>query len=317
MKEPDRRPEISTNVRFQILLTRLGLSLLGRLAPAAADRRALALFATPRRSSAPRPPQVPGLQAHRFRIATDAGELTAWDWGEGARTVLLVHGWNGHAGQMTGFVAPLVRAGFHVVAFDQPAHGQSAGKRATVLLFEQAVLAVARRLGPIHAVIAHSLGATGVGLALAQGLPVERAVLLAPPSEARFYARAFARALGLSAAREDGLLAEMRRLLDGDFGRVDLGQQAARVQTPVLIVHDPDDPAVPFAHGRTIAEALPHARLRPAPGLGHHRILRDPDVIDAAVAFVAGARVAEPLPAHERESPARNRRVAVTSSAPL
>src|SRR6185369_13228471 len=52
------------------------------------------------------------------------GDLAVWHWGTGPR-VLLVHGWNGHAGRLSSFVQPLVEAGFGVVAFDAPAHGIS------------------------------------------------------------------------------------------------------------------------------------------------------------------------------------------------
>lgn len=52
-------------------------------------------------------------------------------WGEAGRPlVLLMHGWGGHRGQLTGFVAPLMKAGFRVVAFDAPAHGDAPGKQA-------------------------------------------------------------------------------------------------------------------------------------------------------------------------------------------
>ncbi|MFP2912939.1 hypothetical protein ACLESD_49620, partial [Pyxidicoccus sp. 3LFB2] len=50
------------------------------------------------------------------RVVKLGGERVAvWSWGEGPR-VLLVHGWSGYGGQLTAFVAPLVEAGFSVVA---------------------------------------------------------------------------------------------------------------------------------------------------------------------------------------------------------
>jgi pimeloyl-ACP methyl ester carboxylesterase len=278
-------PFNSTNVRFSA--RRAGLRALSVLAPGTAETLALSLFATPRRRQPARPPEVPGLPAHRFVVRTAGPQLVAWDWGEGP-TVLLAHGWNGHAGQMTGFVAPLVRAGFHVVAFDQPAHGQTPGKRANLLALQAAVAAMARRLAPVHAVVAHSLGAAGTALALARGMDVGRVVLLAPPAEGAPFARAFARGLGLGPRRAEGVVERMRLALGGDLEALDLRRLAPRMRARLLLVHDPEDPEVPFAHGREIAAAWPGAVLVRAPGLGHGRLLRDPGVIAAAVDFVSG-----------------------------
>ena len=126
------------------------------LAPAATERWALSRFATPTRNRHGGP-KAPG--GHRFTLPGRNGDLAAWDFGDGP-TVLLAHGWSGHAAQMSAFVPALVAAGYHVVCFDQPAHGHSGGRRTNMLEFRDAVLTVGRRLGPLAGVIAHSLGAT-------------------------------------------------------------------------------------------------------------------------------------------------------------
>ncbi|WP_460503569.1 hypothetical protein, partial [Hymenobacter agri] len=56
----------------------------------------------------------------------------------------------------------------------------------------------------------------------------------------------------------------------------------------VLVLHDEHDEIIPFAEGRHIAAAWPHAWLHATRGLGHNRILRDAGVIQHAVAFIAG-----------------------------
>ncbi len=47
-----------------------------------------------------------------------------------AASVLIAHGWTSEASFMAVFAEQLRRAGFRVVAFDQPAHGRSAQERA-------------------------------------------------------------------------------------------------------------------------------------------------------------------------------------------
>jgi pimeloyl-ACP methyl ester carboxylesterase len=262
-------------------------TILSWAAPAQVERLAVELFCRPRRLPRPTAPTVSGLEPHRFVVSTRFEQLAAWDWGHGP-TVLLVHGWNGLAAQLSPFVAPLVAAGYYVVAFDQPAHGASSGARATLLDLTHAVEAVARKVGPLHGLIAHSLGATATTLAIARGLPVERAVLLAPPADVNHFARAFASQLGLSTARAEGMRERLRLELGGDLGAFDLRRLAPSLRTPVLVMHDPHDREVPFAHGRALAESWPGARFEALRSLGHRRLLSDPAVIDLAVAFVHG-----------------------------
>jgi pimeloyl-ACP methyl ester carboxylesterase len=274
------------------------MRVLSWIAPRRAEELALDLFSTPRRPGVLAEPDA-GLPAHRFTLPVGGHQVVAWDWGRGP-TVILTHGWSGHAGQMAAFVQPLVRAGYHVVAFDHPAHGQSGGKRATYLSLTEALTAIAKRVEPVHAIIAHSLGSTATILAVSRGLSVERVVLVAPPAESPMYARAFGRAIGLPPERIEGMIDRIRVMVGGNLDDLDARRLAARLRAPALIIHDPEDREVPIAHGEAIAAAWPGARLARVSGLGHHRLLRDPAVIETAVAFVRGASaepVAAPVPA--------------------
>ena len=285
----------STNGRFLPTLLRLQFRLLGRLAPQASDRRAASLFLTPRRRRFPEP-GTPGLSTQRLTLSSDGFPLAVWSWGEGP-AVVLAHGWSGHAGQMSSFIRPLADAGFRVLAFDQPAHSRSGGRRTTLLKMAAALKAIARTTGPLHAVVAHSLGATAATLALFDNLPAQRAVLLAPPAEAPSFARRLSQLLGLSEERTKGMLAEVQRQVGVHLASLDLRLVSAWVRQPALIFHDVADRDVPFAHGRDIAEAWPAARLAPLSGLGHYRLLSDPEVVRSTVAFLReGLAAATPRP---------------------
>jgi pimeloyl-ACP methyl ester carboxylesterase len=268
------------------------MTALSRVAPGAAERHVAHAFRRPLPLLRPSPPQVAGLAAHRFQVDADGEQLAAWDWGDArGPTVLLVHGWNGQAAQLSRFVAPLVAAGFYVVAFDQPAHGLSSGSEADLPSLARAVAAVGRKVGPVRGVIAHSLGAAATVLAMANGLDVGRAVLLAPPAEPIHFARGFAARMGLPAERFDGMIAQVGREAGSSLERLDLRRLVRSLRVPALVVHDPEDREVPFSHGRSLAEAWPGARLLAVPRLGHRRLLGDPSVIAEAVDFVVGAEV--------------------------
>jgi pimeloyl-ACP methyl ester carboxylesterase len=278
-------PRKSTNGRFVWTLLRAEFRVLATIAPATSDRRAAALFLTPRRRRLPPTPGAPGLTAERLRIHSDAEELAVWAWGQGP-VVVLAHGWNGTAAQLSSFIRPLVDAGFRVAAYDQPAHGHSSGRTASVPRMALALKSIARAVGPLHAVVAHSLGATATAFALFDNLPAGRAVLLAPPAEPVHFTRRLAHALGLSAVRTEGVLAEVQRRIGVHLESLDVRRIAHWLRAPALIFHDTQDREVPFAHGRAIAEAWPNARLVPLERLGHTRMLSDAAVVQKTVDFV-------------------------------
>jgi pimeloyl-ACP methyl ester carboxylesterase len=285
----------STNGRIWRSLVQTGFRILGRVAPAFADRQAAALFVTPRRRRSPPVPGTPGLVATRLHVVSEGGELAVWSFGEGP-PVVLAHGWNGSAAQLSSFIRPLVEAGFRVLAYDQPAHGHSQGRRTTVLKMAAALQAIARAVGPLHAVVAHSLGATATTLALFDNLPADRAVLFAPPASPPYFAQVLAARLGLSKSRTEGMVAEVQRIIGIHLDSIDLRRTAQWVRQPALILHDVGDREVPFSQGRAMAEAWPNARFVPLERLGHARPLSDAAVVRQVVAFVREGVAAEAGP---------------------
>src|SRR5690606_31214133 len=106
--------------------------------------------------------------------------------------VYLLHGWGGWRGQLAALVAPLLAAGYRVVAIDGPGHGETGpgrlgGRRTTPVEFSEALAAVVAVIGPAHAVVAHSAGATATGFAVRDGLAADRLVFIAPMANPMTY----------------------------------------------------------------------------------------------------------------------------------
>src|SRR5690606_9262984 len=126
--------------------------------------------------------------------------------GEGPHAgVLIAHGWTSEASFMAVFAEQLRRAGFRVVAFDQPGHGKSTQERASLTDCARALLEVADALGPLHVAVAHSMGGPAARLVgeggppMARAYPFERYVLVASPNRFTTVTQAFADELGLGA----------------------------------------------------------------------------------------------------------------------
>ncbi|MEW5738854.1 MAG: alpha/beta fold hydrolase [Myxococcota bacterium] len=239
-----------------------------------------------------------GALAESSRRFTFSGseELAAWEWNAvGPRpTALLVHGWSGNAGQMSSFVEPLVARGFHVVAVDLPAHGESHGDFTTLVSMADAVVSLGRRLFP-EVIIAHSLGATATTLALDAGLSPRRVALLAPPAQMPPYLRHFAEQVGLSATLQARLLARIEALTQRKVDELELARLAPDLgRVEALVVHDEGDDEVPLSAAQDVVQQWPGARLVVTHGLGHHGIRRDAAVVGEVVRFVGGEVAASP-----------------------
>lgn len=284
-RNPSRNPFKRVDARVWAL--RAWFRTVGTVAPSFAARQAEAIFCRP----LPHP-----FRAHeeeflatgtRVDVRHAGGALAAWTWGEGP-TVLCVHGWGSRASRFRVLVPALLARGFRVVAYDNPAHGASPGRHSSLPQFMAALLDVASALGPVHAAVGHSLGGAAVALAMREGLAVQRAVLLAPPANPSAFSQAFRDFLHLPT----GVFETMRSNLEHRFGRrweeFDVAGAAPGMSVPLLVVHDEDDPDVPLADGRAIADAWPGARFHGTSGLGHHTIMRDPSIAELVATFLAG-----------------------------
>lgn len=254
-----------------------GLRLAHALRPTFGTRLAARLFFTP----------LPGKRAAR-RLAPPAGwSVERWPFeaasltvyrragaGAGAR-VLLVHGWAGHAQQLLPLAERLAGAGFEPVLLDFPAHGRSDGSRSTLPQFLRALEYAAARLGPLNALVAHSLGALAAAAALQRGLALRRLVLLAPSPPPQQVLGWFARGLGLDPAQQERMRAHIEAREGLLLDRFEPERLGPALALPTLLVHDRADRVAPFDLSRRLAALGRGVRLLPTDGLGHRRLLDD------------------------------------------
>jgi pimeloyl-ACP methyl ester carboxylesterase len=249
-------------------------------------------FTLPRRRAHAGSRSVRPVPGERFALDVGGHEVVGESWGAGP-VVYLMHGWAGNRGQFAAFVAPLLSHGYRVVAFDAPSHGASApgafGPRSSSIPeFAAALTAVAVAHGPARAVIAHSLGSTAAAIALRDGLAAERVVLLAPLASPLSFASQFAVALGFGKRTHRRLIRRVERRVGAPMREFDvpaIGRSAA--MPPTLIVHDHDDNSTPASDGAQIAAAWAGSRLQLTNGLGHQRLLSDPEVVADVAEFVS------------------------------
>ncbi|RLU87538.1 delta-12-desaturase [Streptomyces griseocarneus] len=282
------------------VLRRAAHAAVGALLPGVGGRWATDVFSRTRVMGR-RPDNVLPLGARTFAIEGHPDVRGGYLWGDDdAPTALLVHGWGADSTSMHSLVAPLRELGYRVAAFDAPAHGVHEGDKATMTQYTTAVGAALDTLGGARVVVAHSLGSiAAVGAVAARPHEsVDCLALVAPTCTLTSVLEGWARDERLSRGIVERIHRELHRRNGVPVSHWDVVGLGGGLDLPVLAIHDPGDPVVPFCEAEAVAAGLRDVRLLRAPGRGHMGILMSPEVKSAVSAFVAehGTRTGETIP---------------------
>jgi pimeloyl-ACP methyl ester carboxylesterase len=243
-------------------------------------------------------------------LSVNGKRVVTYRWGDGARPVLLVHGWQSRASRFAGFVPRLEAAGFSPIGFDAPGHGDSGGRTTTILEYRETIRLLQARYGPFDAAIAHSFGVLAAFLALRGTLNAARLVTIAGVSEMQFLFDEFCRRLALN----DLLIPDRRRRIEQDmfpdtaenWQRFDATHRREEITPPMLVIHDHNDDTAPITQAHRLKAAYgDQAQLITTAGLGHRKILNHPAVIDAALDFLT-VPAKSLRPSHHLPNPTRS-----------
>lgn len=256
------------------------------VAPGKIERKFARAFITPRSGLVPDRAQL-DLPTPTETVMVPSGDdwVVAWRWREGP-AVLLVHGWEDDHHCFDHLIAQLVTLKIPVVAFDLPAHGKSGGRRTALPFIRRAIFDVAAHLGPIRAIVGHSLGGAGVALAVADGFKVERAVTVAAPVSVSDALRVILRQYGLSPKRRLGIERELFRLVGVSVDSLAISSVAGKLTIPALIMHAFNDRVVLFEAGARLAKAWRGSRFVAMEEVGHRRMLAERSTLDQIVGFL-------------------------------
>jgi pimeloyl-ACP methyl ester carboxylesterase len=226
---------------------------------------------------------------NNYRLPFEGGELAVTTWGNNGPTVLLMHGWGGGRAQMTGFVDALLFAGYRVVAYDQPAHGDSTGKTTNLLEIAPTMDLIVKQEGNFHAIIAHSFGTliTSYALVKQNFPPPTRLVYFGAFNQLLESLPRFQVLAGLSDEIMDGL----RSMIYDHFGKDVLDaivneKLTPQIHIPTLMFHDVADNVTPVEDSRSIARVWKTAQLIETDGLGHRGALQSKSIHEQVVQFL-------------------------------
>ena len=206
---------------------------------------------------------------------------------EGER-VLLVHGWNGRAGQFHAIAQSCHDAGLDVTALDLPGHGKSDDRHTALPEFVDAISEIYAHHGPFNHVIGHSIGAIAVLNGPRFGLKFKKIVTISiPATKVRSLFQSFTEMFGLSVEKYTDLLIERAsKKYNADPNSFDPCIVSKDLDSEVLIIHCRDDEDAGVSESIQLNAMVEGSELYIASGLGHRRILRDVEGVSRVVDFL-------------------------------
>jgi pimeloyl-ACP methyl ester carboxylesterase len=264
--------------------------ILTAISPFFASRFAARLFLTPFRFKIPeREKEMEEKSTQEVvHVPSINRDIVVYHYGSNSKKkILLIHGWSGTGTQMAIIAKRLVEQGYSIISFDAPGHGKAPGKISMMPFFIKSIHHLEKEFGPFHAAIGHSLGGMSILKVVKDGVKLDKLVVIGTANSVTHITEDFAQNMKLN----NKVAGKMKAYLDSKFGE-DMDNysgaiSAEKVTIPTLVIHDEDDVDIPVNCAYEINESLINGELLITEGLGHRKILGDPEVINKITTFIA------------------------------
>ena len=215
-------------------------------------------------------------------------DIRLYTWKGGEREVLLIHGWEGQAGNFSDLIEELVITGFTVHAFDAPSHGFSSKGSTSLFEFSELVGELIERYR-VRNLISHSFGGVAVTYALytREELTIDTYILLTTPDKFTERIDDVSEMVGIGKNVKNLLKAKLRKETGLDPDMLNVSEFVKRINVErSLIIHDRGDKVIPISRSRNVHRNWSCSEFLEVEGTGHFRILRTKRVIDSVIDFL-------------------------------
>lgn len=242
-------------------------------------------------------PQVRKLRDNELRILRQSKskdfefkdfKIKTYEWGDDGEVVLLIHGWEGQAGNFSDLVLKLLKSGYKVRAFDGPSHGYSTKGRTSLLEFSELIGVLIKKYN-VKKLISHSFGGVATTFALWNNpnIEIEKYVLLTTPD--RFLDRIddVIQQNGISKRVKTRLIEKFETETNYKVETLNVSDFVKGIKvSKALIIHDKNDKVIPIKQSRNVYKNWANSEFKEVEGTGHFRILRTENVLESVLEFI-------------------------------
>lgn len=215
-------------------------------------------------------------------------DIKLYTWKGGDDKILLIHGWEGQAGNFADIVERLVKQNYTVYSFDGPSHGFSSKGATSLFDFTDLVGVLIKRYG-VSKLISHSFGAVVTTYALFNNkdINIERYVLLTTPDKLTERIDDISQYVGITDKVKGKLIKRLEEETKKDVTNLNVSNFVKDINvTKALIIHDKADKVIPLHRSKNVYNNWKNCEFVEIEGTGHFRILRTQSVIDMTLEFL-------------------------------
>ena len=227
-------------------------------------------------------------KAQKEKISFKGFDIQTYHWPGGPDSILLIHGWEGQAGNFSDIIERLIQEGYSVYAFDGPSHGFSSRGRTSLFEFSDLVGLMVERTG-VKKLISHSFGgvATVYGLYKNPVHSIDKYLLLTSPDRFLDRIEGVSAQVGITDKVKQRLIRRLEEEAQLNVEALNISSFAPQLDVKkAMIIHDKGDKVIPIAQSKSIYRNWPVCDFVEIEGTGHFRILRTDFVIDKVVSFL-------------------------------
>ena len=253
------------------------LALIERIAPEFLAKKAYKALSEPKVKKLREHEQAVLKASRQSSLKFKHFDIQRYTWGFGPKHALLVHGWEGQAGNFSALIPILVDGGYTVHAFDAPSHGNSTQARTSLFDYSEVVTLILNERN-FETIITHSFGSVPLTLALSElgSYPLNRLMLITTPDRFEDRLNQILRELKLTMSTGNRVVEKLKAQTGQDPLSMSVSKYCEAIRpNHSMILHGENDKVLPMEWSERISKVLPNCHLQTIPDTGHYRILFD------------------------------------------
>jgi pimeloyl-ACP methyl ester carboxylesterase len=242
-------------------------------------------------------PQIKKLREHELKVLDTSKkefftfhqfDIQTYTWEGGNDKVLLIHGWEGQAGNFAELIEKLHSQNFTIYAFDAPSHGFSSKGKTSLYEFTELVGILIKKF-EAKILISHSFGGVATTFALHnhQEISIEKYVLLTTPDKFIERIDDVVAQIGITKTVKNLLIERLEKETNLKVNDMNVSDFVKSIHVnKSLIIHDKNDAIVPIKRAKNVHQHWSNCEFLEIEGTGHFRILRTEFVLEKVLDFL-------------------------------
>lgn len=215
--------------------------------------------------------------ADQSQVQFNDFEIQKYEWGQRfSKTALLVHGWEGAAGNFAPVVDILLCKGYRVVAFDAPSHGLSSKGKTTMFAFADFLESQWSKLNP-QLVISHSFGSVNTATVLRNNpeFGLDKWIMVTTPYRFMDRVNGVSNHLGVNSKVTSALIKLIQQDTKEAINELNMATYCSELSNVgrTIIAHSKMDKLLPIEGARIVAQAASNCTIIEFEDQGHYSIL--------------------------------------------